>query len=142
MSIAIGGHRSILLSVLLGLAALLVGCGKKSELERLPVHGTVRFASGEKLSECSISFLPKKGVRGPPATTGLTEGSYKFDRGNGPTVGPHIVKVMRVDRSRRVPGPPGGKPPDVNAKREWTTSADVLNDGEYRLNFDLKDQAD
>jgi hypothetical protein len=139
MSIAIGGHRSILLSILLGLAALFVGCGKNSELERLPVHGTVRLANGETLSDCSISFLPKKGVRGPSATTGLTGGSYKFDRDNGPTAGPHTVKVTRIERSRHLPGPLGGKPPDPKAKREWTTSADVLNDGKYLLDFDLKD---
>ena len=65
----------------------LAGCGQGKGVERLPVHGTVTLSSGEKLSG-SITFLPAKGQLGPAATTKLAEGSYKFDRSNGPRRAP------------------------------------------------------
>ena len=82
----------IVVSIFLGLAPLLGGCGKKG-VERLPLHGTVTVASGEKVNG-SITFRPADG-RGPSANVKLAEGSYQFDRKNGPAAGPHIVIVKR-----------------------------------------------
>lgn len=134
--IAVNSQRAIVSIILLGLATLLDGRGRKG-LDRLPVHGTVTFANGEK-PDCSITFVPDKGHHGPSATARLVEGSYKFDRSNGPTAGPHTVTIRRITgraleqiAEKKVTPPP--------SKIQWTESADVADDGRYVQNFDLKD---
>ena len=102
------------------------------------MHGTVTIANGERLSG-SITFLPDKGQRGPAATTGLVEGSYKFDRSNGPSAGPHTVLMKRIVPRSRIPEPHVSKQTIAITKAEWTTSADVADDGQYLHDFSLKD---
>ncbi|MGA2255743.1 MAG: hypothetical protein ABSG53_13945 [Thermoguttaceae bacterium] len=104
-------------------------------MNRFPVHGTVTLASGEKLNG-SISFLPAKG---PAATTALKEGSYKFDRNNGPVAGPQTVIVTRVfPRSSVMESPPDNKAvPGTKAK--WNQSTDISDDGQYVHDFTLED---
>ena len=136
--IAVNSHRAIAVSILVGLAPLLVGCGKGNGVDRLPVHGTVTLASGEKLSG-SITFTPAKGQLGLPAGTKLTEGSYKFDRNNGPVAGPQTVIVTRVfPRSSVMESPPDNKAvPGTKAK--WNQSTDISDDGQYVHDFTLED---
>lgn len=74
---------------------MLVGCGKRDSLERLPVYGAVSLANGEKLSG-SITFVPTEGRSGPAATTSIVNGRYQFDIENGPIAGPSRVIVNRV----------------------------------------------
>jgi hypothetical protein len=136
--VAVKSHRGILIVFLLGLAPLLAGCGRKNEVVRFPVHGTVVLADGAKLSG-SISFLPAKGQSGPAATTALTDGSYKFDRSNGPAAGPHTVIVKRIVPRPRVPDPLTVKRPIQKAGMEWTRTAEVADDGRYLHDFTLED---
>ncbi len=132
-------HRSIVVCTLLGLALLVSGCGRGKGLQRIPLHGTVRLSNGEKISG-SISFVPVKGQAGPAANTKLAEGSYTFDRSNGPTAGPHCVFVKRVDPGSRIPRlPPANQKPVPNAKAEWTQNAEISDDGQYLLNLTLED---
>lgn len=135
---ALSSHRAIVSSILLGLAPLLVGCGRGKVVERFPVHGTVRLANGERLSG-SITFLPAKGRPGPGATTALVEGSYRFDRSNGPVAGPQTVIVKRIVPRSRVPELPTDKQSAQTANSEWTESTDVSDDGQYLHDFTLKD---
>jgi len=157
----VNSHRTVVVSILLGLAPFLAGCGKKNNVERLPVHGTVTLANGERFNG-SITFRPANGRPGPAATTKLADGSYEFDRSNGPTAGPQTVIVMRIvpradvlqalasqssaaqhSASRTPPTRPAGKPatprettPKANA--EWTDAADVPADGQFLCDFKLK----
>ncbi len=147
-------HRVVVVSLLLGLAPLLAGCGQGSGVKRLPVHGTVAFANGETLNG-SITFRPADGL-GPAATTKLEEGSYQFDRGNGPTAGPQIVIMRRVVSRSRIPDKKQAvqqykqaaqqykqaqknKQAIPKSEGEWTSSADLADDGQYLQDFTLKD---
>ncbi len=123
--------------ILLGLAPVLVGCGRGTGVDRLPVHGTVTLANGEKLSG-SITFRPAQGRSGPAATTNLTDGSYQFNRGNGPTAGSQTVIVMRIVPRSRIPQASTDKQALPNAKSQWTQSADISDDGQYLYDFTLE----
>lgn len=140
-----------LLPILL-LSILLAGCGSKSSIARLPIHGTVSLASGEKLHG-SISFRPAAGRPGPAANTAVIDGNYQFTANNGPTAGPHQVIVQRVastedklkaisaavptakkpSRQRPEPSPTGAK----ESASEWTRSIDVPTGGNYQCDFQL-----
>ena len=131
-------HRAIVVWILLGLAPLLVGCDKGQGGERLPVHGTVRFANGEKPGGW-ITFLPAKGRAGPAATTALAEGCYKFDRSNGPLAGPQTVIVKRVVPRSIALKAIADKQHVQKTKNQWTRSVNVLDDGQYLHDFTLED---
>jgi hypothetical protein len=136
--------RTAWLGVLVGLGALLGGCGK-GDIARLPLHGTISLPSGEALTG-SITFVPLEGTPGPGATATISEGRYQFDRENGPTAGPHRVTVMRAIpkrlllESRHSKVPPAAKPaaPTAEPRMQWTLSADVADDGEYQRDFTLE----
>jgi hypothetical protein len=147
-------HRVIIVSVLLGLAPLLAGCGKGSSVKRLPVHGTVTLASGEAFSG-SITFRPADG-QGPAAGATVDEGSYQFDRDKGPTAGPQTVIMRRAVSRSRTPDKKQAvqkykqglqqykaaqkdKQAIPKSEGEWTDSRDVADDGQYEQNFTLKD---
>jgi len=132
------------LSVLVGLCALLAGCGRESEIVRLPVRGAVTLASGEQLNG-SITFLPVGG-RGPAATTTVKDGSYQFDRTNGPTAGLHRVVIKRVipksamleSRGSRNPRAPKEAPQGSEPRLEWVLSTDVTEQNLDHCNFKLE----
>jgi hypothetical protein len=130
-------RQVLVVSILLGLAPLLLGCGKRSGVARLPVHGTVTLPSGEKLNG-SITFIPAKGQPGPGATTRLAEGRYQFDLNNGPTVGPHIVTMTRVVSRASMIDALRKRLPLARSKAEWTCTADVVEDGRYLRDFALQ----
>ena len=125
------------------LGALLVGCGKWGPA-RLPIRGTVLAANGKKFSG-SITFVPTEGTPGPAATANLIVGDYRFDRENGPTVGPHrviVTKLVAKDmalKSRPHANPPASAEDAVAeaARTVWTLSADVSADPPYQCNFKL-----
>ena len=81
--------------VLLCIGSTLVGCGKSSGSQRLPVYGSVSMAGGEKVNG-SITFLPVEGRSGPAATVSIVSGKYQYDRENGPTPGATHVMVNRT----------------------------------------------
>ena len=136
--IAVNSHRAIVVSILLGLAPLFDGCGRRSGVQRLPVHGRVTLANGEKLSGW-IAFMPARGQSGPAANTKLVEGRYQFDRSNGPTAGLKDVKVTRTPSGTRTPRSPADDKTTPKPKSAWTQSADVTDDGRYLYNFTLED---
>jgi len=133
--IAVKRHRAIVIVILLGLTPLLVGCGKRTGLERFPVHGTVTLANGEKFSG-SIIFLP---ATGPAATTGLKDGAYQFDRNNGPVAGAQKVVVKRSVARSRIPDSRLKQDATPTTKTEWNESVEVSNDGHYLHDFTLED---
>lgn len=133
-------HLFLLLCSLLALFA--AGC-QQSGIDRLPIHGTVQTAAGEKF-DASISFQPLDGKR-PVANGSVKNGEYRFDRSKGPTAGRARVVVRRIVRREeslpsrsRTSGRSLAK--DVStAPREWTLTADVRDDGKYVQDFVLKD---
>ncbi len=102
------------------------------------MHGTVTLASGEKPSG-SITFLPAKGGAGPAATTALAEGSYQFDRSNGPLAGPKTLIVKRFVPRAIVLQTLNNKKAAQQTKTEWAQSVEVSDDGKYLHDFILKD---
>ena len=128
--------------ILLGLTTLLSGCGKRKQVERQAVRGTVVLRSGEKLNG-SITFLPAEGRPGPAATATLVDGSYEFDRGNGPTAGLHQVIVKLVIPKGAMMEKRSKKPrsrealPETEPKMEWTLTVNVTDDGAFQRDFTL-----
>jgi hypothetical protein len=128
--------RAFVVLILLAFLSLLCGCGRETEVDRFPVHGTVTMASGERLNG-SITFLPAQGQSGPSATTKLEEGKYEFDRTSGPTAGPHTVIIRRVvSRADTLKAIAAKQRPRENGA-EWTLSADVAKNGQYVHDFHL-----
>ena len=133
------GRQGLIASAgtLLAVGALIAGCGKGGPT-RLPVHGAVSHADGEKVNG-SITFLPSEGRAGPAATTSLIEGEYRFDRENGPTAGPHRVIVSKIVPKRAVLEALVQKksPPAGGGKTTWTLSTDVPAVAPYQRDFNL-----
>ena len=102
------------------------------------MHGTVTLANGEKPNG-SITFLPAKGATGPAATTTLVEGSYQFDRRNGPMTGSKTVIVKRFVPRANVLQTLTNKKAIPQTKTEWTQSVEVSDDGQYLHDFIVKD---
>jgi len=127
-------HRAIVITIFLGLAPLSAGCGKRTGVERFPVYGTVKFANGDKFSG-TISFQPE---RGPAANTGVTNGTYKFDRNNGPVAGKQTVKFKPLISRSRIPEPPPKNNTLPATKTEWSQSTEVSNDGQNLHDFTLE----
>ena len=128
--------RAFAVLILLGLLLLNCGCGSETRVKRLPVHGTVTMASGERLTG-SITFLPAPGKSGPSATTNLEEGKYAFDGTNGPATGPHTVIIRRVvTRADSLRAIKAKQRPQQNGA-EWTLSADVSDSGQSVQDFNL-----
>ena len=135
--IAVNFARVIVTSILLGLAPLLLGCGHGKGPERLPIHGTLTLPDGEKLNG-SITFNPAKGQPGPSAFTKVADGIYKFDRSNGPTAGRHDVIVNRVIPRASTLESIAKRQPIEKKKNQWTSAADVLDDGKYLQDLKLE----
>ena len=120
---------------MLGLFLLHSGCSRGTKLDRLPVHGTVTLANGEKLNG-SITFLPTEGLAGPAANARLKEGSYQFDFENGPTAGPHTVMIKRIDSRSRAPQMQADDSATPR-KSEWNRAVELTNDGQNIQDFQL-----
>ncbi len=83
-------RRLFLLTCFCGLC--LSGCGGTSEPGRHAVWGNVSVG-GTSVVKGSISFLPSQGVSGPPATTVIEAGEYRFTKENGPFAGAYRVVI-------------------------------------------------
>jgi hypothetical protein len=135
-------HRAVFTLFCTLLALFSLGC-QRSSVDRLPIHGTVQTAKGEKF-DASISFLPLEGKR-PVANGSVKNGEYRFGRGDGPTAGPTKVIVRRIVQREKVAASrtkPDSRPAMKVApptKTEWTQSATVTDDGKYIQDFTLKD---
>ncbi len=129
----------------LTLLVLAIGCTKGSSSARLPVHGKVSLPSGVAING-SITLLPAEG-KGIAATTALVDGRFAFDQQNGPTVGPKRVLVHRVLVSSGIvrsqslevllDKKKASKPPTAE-KSDWTTTANVLDDGRFQCDLTLE----
>jgi hypothetical protein len=136
------GRVSSAMSIL-ALAIIGAGCGK-SPAARLPVYGAVSYANGETFNG-SITFVPANGRPGPAATTGVSNGYYRFDSTNGPTAGPHRVMIRQIiprgaalkSLGQRKPPAAPGSADAGSGKTAWTLSADVPLDGPYQFDFKL-----
>jgi hypothetical protein len=127
--------RAFAVLIFLGLLLMHCGCGRVTNLKRFPVHGTVTMPNGERING-SITFLPEEGQSGPAATATLAEGKYEFDSDNGPTVGPHIVKIRRlVSRSAPVKASEAKQKPLTNA--EWILKADIKVESQGLQDFTI-----
>jgi hypothetical protein len=129
-------YRALAILAFMGLFPLSFGCGGDTSLDRIPLHGTVTAADGERFNG-AITFLPVEGQSGPAATALLVDGKYEFDRVDGPTKGPHSVQVRRTT-GRSIPGKASAAKQQANSsKTEWTLSAEVADDGQYLLDLTL-----
>ncbi|QDT40585.1 hypothetical protein Pan241w_06420 [Gimesia alba] len=77
----------------------LCGCfgGSAEQIERATVSGTVTL-DGKPLPEGSIQFIPDvdasgKPLRGKAVQAQITEGAYRLEAGQGPTVGMNQVLI-------------------------------------------------
>ncbi len=129
-------HRTLVVTSCFSLALLSAGC-RPSNIDRLPVHGTVQTAAGDKLN-ASITFLPDDGKKRPAASASVTEGEYRFDRTNGPTAGRTKVLIRRIDGRQRVPTPQTKTNRKTPTKSEWTKVVNVADDGKYLQDFTLE----
>jgi hypothetical protein len=136
-------HRRIFSQLCLLLALLPAGC-ERGGIDRLPIHGTVQTARGEKF-DASISFQPIGGKR-PVANGSVKNGEYRFGRSDGPTAGLTTVVVKRIVHrdqtaaSRTKPNAWPATRAGPPTKSEWTImSATIVDDGKYVQDFTLKD---
>jgi hypothetical protein len=112
------------------LGVFVAGCSGNAGAARLPVTGRITGSGADTLVG-SISFTPAKGNDGLGATCALTNGSYRFDRTNGPTAGTYDVSI------RRTPTKPTGQANASQTRQEWTFKADVPASGPYNVDFKL-----
>jgi hypothetical protein len=130
--------------LLIGLA-LLLGCGRGSQIQRAIVSGKVLY-QGQPIADGSILFVPAKGTEGPQAGAQITDGAYRVTAGGGVPVGTHRVEVQAyrlVPNARSRPTAPEDRmgkqqylPEQYNNKS--TLDATIDGPGEQTRDFDLK----
>ena len=135
MVVVVNSHRTIVIWIFLGFVPLFVGCGQKSSVDRIPVHGTVRLTSGETLTGFH-QFLAGKRPRRHDGGGGrhLHVRSQQRPRGGPPKRDREAVSFQAC-----VPSPLEKKAIARSQKAEWNQSTEVLDDGKYVLDFTLKD---
>ena len=130
MSSASSRHQALLaLWTVIMLASCLGGCGTEGG-KRLPITGRITGLGAEAF-DGSISFIPSKGNDGLGATAALKDGSYRFDRTNGPTAGQYEVSIRRTPDKAAVRSARG------QSKQEWTFHSEIPADGPYTRDFQL-----
>jgi hypothetical protein len=153
-------RRLFLLSGLCGLC--FTACGGSGDPRRHALRGNVTV-SGTSVAKGSISFLPSQGVAGPPATTVIEAGEYRFTTENGPFAGEHRVVIgieLEPDVadeavSTTAPGglssgikvaPPPGDfkrgdprlPKSTPPKTQWEVQFKIEEDADDRKDFELR----
>lgn len=93
--------------ICLTLAVADIGCGKKSELERVIVSGTV-MRDGKPMPKGRITLFPVGDTKGPVSGAQIMGGAYKIDINGGVPVGKHRVAFheVEVDEKRDPTRPP------------------------------------
>jgi hypothetical protein len=122
-------HAFFALGTVVLFASALAGCGTQGG-KRLPVTGRITGLGAEAF-DGSISFIPSKGNDGLGATAALKDGSYSFDRTDGPTAGQYEVSIRRTPDKAAVGSASG------QSKQEWTFHAEIPADGPYTRDFQL-----
>jgi hypothetical protein len=136
MTTAPKGHRGSAAAVLVAIS-LFAGCRHHSGLDRLPVHGEVTAAGGEKINGM-ISFQPAAGRKGPAANASIKDGKYHFDRSNGPIAGPTKVIVKRILSRQEQMAMMTSKKPKPPRKGDWSRGVDIADDGQYVCDFTIE----
>lgn len=99
-------NRQVALMCLL-LASSALGCGRKSEIERVIVHGMVT-RDGEPMPKGRITLFPIGETKGPVSGAEIKQGAYRIDINGGVPVGTHRVAFheVEVDANRDPSLPP------------------------------------
>jgi hypothetical protein len=85
--------QKLLMPILL--LALFSGCGRKSEIEKVVVSGTVT-KGGKPIEKGRITFFPVKGTSGPVSGAEIRKGTYRADGNGGVPVGTHRIEFHEV----------------------------------------------
>lgn len=78
------------------LAFIAIGCGRKSDLEKVTVSGTV-VRDGNPIEKGRITLFPIEGTSGPVSGAEIIKGAYKIDIHGGVPVGTHRVAFHEVE---------------------------------------------
>jgi hypothetical protein len=126
------------------------GCRHADGPPRIAVFGTVTSPSGDPINGM-VSFLPEAGTTGPAATASLIDGTFEFDRGNGPVAGKYRVLVVKQSADRKhkgkaLPAPEGPAPAAMSQVDRSATDEEWLFDAEVSLDnaefdFEIPDPA-
>ena len=131
-----------------GIVLVIGGCQRADGPGRIAVVGSVTSQSGDPV-DGTISFLPERGTKGPAATASLVDGTFKFDRKNGPVAGRYRVLVVKhlADAKYKgasssaaqanAPAATSGQDPSVT-EQEWSFAADVSNE-DFEFDFEVPD---
>jgi hypothetical protein len=86
-------------------------------LQRVAVYGKVTL-DGAPLTSGSISLVPAPSTEGPVANGLISQGTYRFDRSDGPVAGDYQVLVVQAaGESAEGKAESFGKP--APRRREW-----------------------
>lgn len=75
---------------------VLSGCGRRSELEKVVVHGTVTREGGP-MAKGRITLFPLGDTKGPVSGAEIKQGVYRIDIHGGVPVGKHRVAFHEVE---------------------------------------------
>jgi hypothetical protein len=120
-----------------------VGCNRDSG-SRIAVRGTV-LVDAVRVARGSITFLPAPGTTGPASSTSIRDGSYRFDRQNGPLPGKYEVTIGVTPTVTTTPsevkksGPTASRrgEPSPSRTRQWTAECVVPDAPEPDCDFAL-----
>jgi hypothetical protein len=132
---------SLLLLVLAG------GCGKKSDLQRTIVSGTVTYQD-RAVEDGFLRFVPIEATKGPPAATAIKHGEYSVTALGGVPVGTVRVEIRGFRQQQLDPQDPRAqiglasesKQQYLPAKYNWQSELkETIEAGRRQeLNFDLQ----
>ncbi len=98
--------------------SLVVGCGEKNPLGRMPVSGTVTF-QGRPLESGSIEFAPVDPLGKTKAGGPVVDGKYSIAVNQGLAPGEYVVRVFSPVGAAEAAGDamPGSRPTAVARER-------------------------
>lgn len=124
--------------------AVISGCGDgEASVSREAVFGTV-MREGILVDSGTILFKPTNG--GTAASTSITDGSYRFDKKNGPIAGAQKVEIVQFPlRGDVPPGTPKKDAPvlpETRFKKKmpaagWVMDAEVTVGHDESLDFQI-----
>jgi hypothetical protein len=124
--------------------AVVSGCGdREASVSREAVSGTV-MREGILVDSGTILFKPTSG--GTAASTSITDGSYRFDKKNGPVAGTQKVEIVQFAlRGDVPPGTPKKDAPvlpETRFKKKmpaagWVLDAEVTAGHDEPLDFQI-----
>ena len=116
-----------ILGLLFTASAILLGCGAKSDVERMPIQGAVSFQN-QPVTEGQIRFIPVGDTKGPVSGAAIRDGAYRMDGRGGVPAGTYRVEI---EARRPIPG---GK---VDPLTPGQTPTEQYLPAKYNLQSDL-----